>query len=77
MSLADALANTPTGQRGGTRCSLCTAMDGMSDDDIDAIHAAMDDPSKPDPWLADLIIAEGYAIARSAVGTHRRGRHRR
>lgn len=74
MSLADRLAE-PQSKKGGRPCSLCTAMKTMTEKERQLIEDCMADEDASDEWLAEQIIAEGYEIARTSIGTHRRGKH--
>lgn len=75
MGLADRLASPQT-NNGGRRCTLCEAMLSMTQDERDAVNAALADPSCSDPWLWEQIVAEGYdGVLQGSIGNHRRGKH--
>ena len=71
MSLADRLAQQVDGKP-GPQCTLCRIIVGMSDEDREALEAAMASTMQTSA-ISRALNDEGYEIRQASVGRHRRG----
>jgi len=71
MSLADRLASEVDGKP-GPKCTVCRIIVGMSDEDREALEAALASTMQTSA-ISRALNGEGYEVRQASVGRHRRG----
>jgi hypothetical protein len=70
MSLVEALASVSRST--GRRCDLSIWLDTLTQEERDAVRAAIADESKPTRELASTISAHGHSVSQGTIQSHRR-----
>jgi hypothetical protein len=70
MSLVDALAAVTRST--GRRCDLSHWLDTLTQEERDAVRAAIADENKPTRELAATISEHGHSVSQGTIQTHRR-----
>lgn len=72
MSLSQRIADYKPARVGGS-CRTCELLRSLPDADADALRDALADPKFSNAGLAKILRGEGYSVADTTVGRHRRG----
>ena len=72
MSISKRVAEYVPARIGGS-CSTCKLIDSLPEADSKAFVAALADPRFSTAGLSKILRDEGYSIASSTLGRHRRG----
>ena len=72
MALKDALVAN-IGAKKGPVCTVCLAIESMSEEDQADFQAAMDDPVYTSMGISRALKAEGYDVSGQSLQRHRRG----
>lgn len=69
MGLKDAIDRQREYRRPGPRCTVCTVIDVLPEDERDALVSGLADPLLRSKDLSAALISEGYAVSPAAPPT--------
>ena len=72
MSLSERIAGYKPARIGGS-CSTCKLIESLPEADSKALVNALADPRFSTAGLSKILKDEGYSLASSTIGRHRRG----
>jgi hypothetical protein len=73
VGLSDAIGKERLARRGGVICSVCLAVEHLSDSDRHILDEALADIGLTSTAIARALESEGHKVNGSAVARHRRG----
>ena len=72
MSLSERIAGYVPARKGGS-CLTCSLLHSLPDGESEALANALADPRFSNMGLSKILKDEGYSLASSTIGRHRRG----